>query len=72
MRTAPAIRLATEIAAQFRHLPPGEAATPIVEHIRRYWEPRLRAQLLEQAAHAGEECDAHVVAVVDLLRSSTP
>ncbi|MGY4099007.1 formate dehydrogenase subunit delta [Nocardia sp. R16R-3T] len=66
------MRLATEIAAQFRHVPPQEAAAPIAEHIRRYWEPRMRAQLLEQASHAGEGCDAHVAAAADLLGNTAP
>jgi formate dehydrogenase subunit delta len=63
----PAIRLATEIAAQFRHLPRDEAAAVIAGHIRKFWDPRMRAQLVDQVNRAGEDCDAHVAAAAELL-----
>ncbi|WP_063043359.1 formate dehydrogenase subunit delta [Nocardia pseudovaccinii] len=67
MSAAPAMRLATDIAAQFRHVTPDAAAAVIVEHIRRFWDPRMRAQLLDQVARAGETCDPHVAAAASLL-----
>ena len=33
------IRLATEIAAQFRHIPTEEGAAAIAGHVRRFWDP---------------------------------
>lgn len=72
MATPPAMRLATEIAAQFRHLPPDEAAPAIAGHIRTFWDPRMRIQLKDQVAQAGEECDAHVAAAAGLLDNTTP
>ncbi|WP_433755754.1 formate dehydrogenase subunit delta [Nocardia sp. CA-135398] len=70
MGSLPAMRLATEIAAQFRHIPPDAAAATIADHIRKFWEPRLRAQLLEQVARAGAGCDPHVAAAADILANS--
>jgi formate dehydrogenase subunit delta len=67
MAVPPAMRLATEIAAQFRHVPPAEAAALVAAHIRRFWDPRMRAQLREQVAEAGAECDAQVAAAAGLL-----
>lgn len=67
MGVPPAMRLATEIAAQFRHLSPDEAAATIAGHIDRFWDPRMRAQLLDQVRQAGEQCDAHVAAAARLL-----
>jgi formate dehydrogenase subunit delta len=61
------IRLATEIAAQFGHLPPGETAEAIAAHIRRFWEPRMRARLINQVTQAREDCDRDVVAAVGVL-----
>jgi formate dehydrogenase subunit delta len=63
----PAMRLATAIAAQFRHQTPSEAAATIAGHIGKYWDPRMRAQLIDQVNQAGEECDAHVAAAAGLL-----
>ncbi len=63
----PAMRLATEIAAQLRHLPPDEAAAAIAGHIRKFWDPRMREQLVDQVNRAGEDCDAYVAAAAGLL-----
>ena len=67
MTTDPQIRLATEIAAQFRHRPPEEAAADIAAHIRSFWDPRMRSQLLAQV-DAGAVADPLVLAAVQLLR----
>jgi formate dehydrogenase subunit delta len=63
----PAMRLATEIAAQFRHVPPDEAAHTIARHIHTFWDPRMREQLKNQVAQAGEGCDALVAAAAGLI-----
>ena len=55
MTAAPAVRLANDIAAQFHHLPPDRAAAAVAEHLRTFWDPRMRRQLrdlVEQAAEA--------------------
>ncbi|MFD3591272.1 formate dehydrogenase subunit alpha [Nocardia sp. NPDC058640] len=62
-----AMRLATEIAAQFRDLPQQEAASVMATHIRKYWDPRMRDQLRDQVIRAGATCDAHVRATAELL-----
>jgi formate dehydrogenase subunit delta len=67
MTTDPQIRLATEIAAQFRHRPPEEAAEAIAAHIRSFWDPRMRSQLFAHVA-AGAVTDPLVLAAVALLR----
>jgi len=72
MGAAPAMRLATEIASQFRHVPLDEAAAAIAAHIRRFWDPRLRAQLGDQVALAGGGCDAQVAAAAGLLDDTSP
>lgn len=72
MGASPAMRLATEIAAQFRHLAPNEAAATIAGHIGRFWDPRMRAQLLDQVRQAGEQCDAHVAAAARVLADMSP
>lgn len=63
----PALRLAHDVSAQFRHLPAGQAAQIIAGHIRMFWDPRMRAQLIEQVTAAGDECDPPVAAAARLL-----
>jgi formate dehydrogenase subunit delta len=62
------VRLANDIAAQFRHLPPDEAAAEVANHIRRFWDPRMRLALLELADHEQAGLDADVMAAVRVLR----
>lgn len=62
-------RMANDIAAHLQHLPSDEAAEAVAAHIRRFWDPRMRAQLLEQAGQAGTDCDLLLAAAVDLLKS---
>ncbi len=61
------LRLATDIAAQFREQSPQDAAPFIAQHIRRNWDPRMRASLIDQVHARGSSVDLHVAAVVDLL-----
>ncbi len=71
----PQIRMANDIAAQFRHRPPAEAAGEVAEHIRLFWEERMRADLLAQVAAAPEGDDGIDPIVIDaaaLLRADAP
>ena len=67
MSAPPVLRLATDIGAQFQHVPQDEAAQRIADHIRLFWEPRMTAQLRELVAAAGPDCDPAVARAVELL-----
>ncbi|MCK2239818.1 MULTISPECIES: formate dehydrogenase subunit delta [unclassified Crossiella] len=45
---SPQVRLINEIALQFEGQPVSRAATAIAEHIRSFWDPRMRADLNRQ------------------------
>ena len=62
------VRMANEIAAQFRHLPDDAAAAAVAGHLRSFWDPRMRAQLLDQVAAGDDGLDPLVLAAVALLR----
>jgi formate dehydrogenase subunit delta len=63
----PVLRLAGEIAAQFAHRPEAEAAGAMAEHIRQFWDPRMRRALVA-AVDAGSDADPAVLAAARLLR----
>ena len=69
MTESPQIRMANDIADQFRHRPPAEAAAEVAHHIRLFWEPRMRADLLAHAAEGDDGIDPIVTAAVELLRA---
>ncbi|GAA0619191.1 hypothetical protein GCM10009547_22020 [Sporichthya brevicatena] len=64
----PEVRLAGEIADQFRHKPQDAAAEAIASHIRMFWDPRMRTTLLA-AESAGEVDDSLVRAAVERLQA---
>lgn len=68
---SPEIRLAHDIAAQFRHRPLDEAARAVADHMRRFWDPRMRARLTEQVGGGtpADPIDPLVAAAAALLKS---
>lgn len=65
---APEIRLVSNIAVQFGYLTADQAAAAVANHVRRFWDPRMRSRLLEIVTAATEGLDPVVVAAVALLR----
>ena len=41
------IRLGHDLVRNFEALPPDTAATEVATHIRKFWDPRMRRELLE-------------------------
>ena len=62
-----AVRMANDIAAHFDHLPPGEAAPLVAQHIGLFWDPRMRAALLAHADAAGTALTPLALAAAALL-----
>jgi len=53
--------MGNDIARQFAHLPPGEAAEAIAVHIESFWDPRMRRTLEALAAAHDESLDPLLV-----------
>lgn len=64
------VRLANDIAVQFHHLAPGEAAGEIANHLRMFWDPRMRAQLVAHVASGGADLDPLVIVAVEQIRAA--
>ncbi|WP_020670406.1 formate dehydrogenase subunit delta [Amycolatopsis nigrescens] len=65
---SPQVRLANEIAAQFRHRPPEEASAAIARHIRMFWDPRMVAELLRLGETGTAALDPLALGALPLLR----
>jgi formate dehydrogenase subunit delta len=61
------VRMANQIAAQFRHLPEPAAAEALAGHLRTFWDPRMRAALGRHLADGGAGLDPEVRAAATLL-----
>ena len=70
MDQLPYVRLANDIAEQFHHLPDEEATSGVASHLKLFWEPRMRTQLLAHIAAGGTDLDPLVVKAADELRTA--
>jgi formate dehydrogenase subunit delta len=63
------IRLANDIAAQFHYLPENAAAEAVANHLRMFWDPRMRAELraLVERGQAVDDLDPIAAAAITLL-----
>jgi len=48
------VDMVNEIAAFFVGEDPGKASENVANHLRRYWDPRMRRQITEYALSGGE------------------
>lgn len=64
----PQVRLANSIAVQFHHRPTDEAASAIANHIRMFWDPRMRTELVSRADTDPADLDPLVIAAVRILK----
>jgi formate dehydrogenase subunit delta len=64
----PQVRLANSIAVQFHHRPVDEAASAIANHIRMFWDPRMRTELFSRAETDVADLDPLVIAAVRILK----
>ncbi|HUZ21346.1 MAG TPA: formate dehydrogenase subunit delta [Acidimicrobiales bacterium] len=67
MSSADLVRMANQIAANFRHLGAEEAAGLTAGHIRSFWAPPMRADLLQVARSGEAQLDEIVVAALRIL-----
>ncbi|MGA2803383.1 MAG: formate dehydrogenase subunit delta [Acidimicrobiales bacterium] len=70
MVRADLVRMANQIAANFRHHPEAQAAAEVADHIRMFWPPLMRRELLDNVHNGG--FDPLVVAAAGLLAEATP
>jgi formate dehydrogenase subunit delta len=67
------VTMANEIAAFFVSASDGdEAARSVATHLRRYWDPRMRKQIVEHVAAGGEGLVPTARAAVELLAADQP
>ncbi|MFC0109673.1 formate dehydrogenase subunit delta [Kibdelosporangium aridum] len=65
---SPQVRMANEIAVQFHHQPTRQAAAAIAQHIKLFWDPRMKAELLDKAQTEAASLDPLVLDAVTYLK----
>jgi formate dehydrogenase subunit delta len=62
------IRMANQIATFFASKPKDEGEKGVAAHINDFWEPRMRAQLLEIVAEGGDGLKPLMIEAAPLVR----
>jgi formate dehydrogenase subunit delta len=65
------VYMANQIATFFASRPEQEAVTEIADHLRKFWEPRMRAKIINFTAHGGVGLMPRAEAAVKMLSQST-
>jgi formate dehydrogenase subunit delta len=62
------VAMANDIGAFFDgEVGPGESPASIAQHLQRYWDPRMRAQIIAHATTGGAELSPSARAAVKML-----
>lgn len=60
--------MANQIATFFQSQPESEGVAGVAEHINKFWEPRMRAQLFQMADETTEGFNPLVIAALPKIR----
>jgi formate dehydrogenase subunit delta len=66
---SPQVRMINDIAVQFQHQAPDTAAAAVADHVRTFWDPRMRAELMRRAEAEPHLLDPVALAAARLLRT---
>ncbi len=61
--------MANQIGRFFAHRPEDAAATDIADHLRKFWEPRMRHQIVAMLDQDAGQLDPAVRKAVESLRA---
>lgn len=68
MHTEPLVQMLNDIGAFFAHEnTPEEQVQGVLTHIKRYWDPRMKARIIEHYRKGGDGLSGHVLGAVALL-----
>jgi formate dehydrogenase subunit delta len=65
------VYMANQIAIFFASRPEQEAIGEIANHLRKFWEPRMREKIIDFAAHGGAGLMPRAEEAVKMLSQST-
>jgi formate dehydrogenase subunit delta len=61
------IRMVNDIVLNLNYLPTEQVVTAVAEHVRRFWDPRMKRRLIDLVAAEPDDLDPVVVAAAQLL-----
>lgn len=64
------VYMANQIGAAFNHQSDDEAIASIAQHIKLYWDPRMRAAIFAHADAGGQGLKPRVLQAIRMLKAS--
>jgi formate dehydrogenase subunit delta len=61
------MRMVNDIVVNLGYLPTDQVAAAVADHVKRFWDPRMKRRLVELVAAEAERVDPVVVAAAALL-----
>jgi formate dehydrogenase subunit delta len=61
------VMMANQIGQFFATQPGGHAAADIADHLRRFWDPRMRKEIVQYLVSGGQGLDPPVAEAVRML-----
>jgi formate dehydrogenase subunit delta len=61
------IRMVNDIVLNLNYLPTEQVVTAVADHVKRFWDPRMKGRLIELVAAESDDLDPVVVAAARLL-----
>jgi formate dehydrogenase subunit delta len=61
------LRMVNDIVVNLAYLPADQAAVAVADHVKRFWDPRMKSRLVELVAAETQPLDPVVVAAAALL-----
>ena len=62
------IRLINKVVVHFGYLPTEQAVTEVAEHVRKFWDPRMKRRLFDLVDAAAGDLEPVALAAASLLR----
>ena len=62
------IRLINKVVVHFGYLPTEQAVTEVAEHVRKFWDPRMKRRLFDLVDSAAGDLEPVALAAASLLR----
>ena len=72
METSRLVHMANQIATYFKSYPEAEAVEATADHLRQFWDPRMRHALLTHVAAGGEGLAPLALKAAQSLRDTAP
>lgn len=66
------VHLANQIGKFFAHQPQPEAVSNIADHLRKFWDPRMRTEILAHLENGGEGLDDLPRQAIEQIAAEAP